>query len=180
MNNDLIEKLEQCGWFDELPAEKSAQLKSRLATDDPEDPLGALCLTDVDIDMECIDTFGQGDGEIIESYTDILLQLAAVSQGRFAPTAIVDELNEAEGTVRIAFDFDGRHYETQLKYEDDWADPEIFELVETALADAGIEQRFLALPYADQVVYLAFISPKTFQLASDSGVFAELESDFDI
>ncbi len=174
MKEEIITKLEKCGWFSEIGEEKSKILKEKIENGDEEMQLGVLSIADVDIDVECIDDFGSHDGEIIDSYTAILHALSEASDGVFLPTKIKDELDEEKNVVAVSFEFNGNVFSEELKYDNDWADPRIFDLVDKALESANIQQKFMALPYPDQVAYLTFITPKTYAKALEIGVFSGL------
>jgi hypothetical protein len=159
------ERLETSGWVAEMQPEERATIRERLAQ--LEDQADAyLQLASGCFDTECVDEPG--------AYRQVFELLAGVSGGGFAPENIIDEHDEAAQRVRVGFDLAGRHFEVSVKLQNDWFQEEAFELVNQALEATGAERRFLPLPVLDQVVFVAFVRPATFERALELNVLPSI------
>jgi hypothetical protein len=98
----------------------------------------------------------------------VLEGLARASGGRFSP----EEIDEAftDGAWILSFRHHGKRYEVSLPYSDDMFRSEAIDLVNQALVDGGIANRFEPLPAFDQIIYLTFVSEGTRQAAVDRGL----------
>jgi len=172
-NEELIEKLEACGWLAEMPEDHREKLLRQLREDAYDQ--GYLNLASVDFDTECIESFGPDSSEDINSYYKIIRLFAEGSWGLFTPINIRDEYDKASRSVRVGFDFDQQHFEVTVHYEGDWASEEVHTLINRALERRGIPQRFIALPVLDQIIYAVFISPAVFDKAIASGAIPTFE-----
>lgn len=67
-------------------------------------------------DMEC-DVYPGG-----KVYEFMLEDWSRISRDSFLPKNILEKWNEHTGLIELQFDMDGKHYQIELKYEDDWMD----------------------------------------------------------
>lgn len=172
-NEQLIEKLEACGWLAEMPEEEREKLLKQLREDAFDQ--GYLNLASVDFDTECIESFGPDSSEDINSYYKIIRLFAEGSWGLFTPINIRDEYDKASQLIHVGFEFDGKYFEVSVPYEGDWASEEVHLLINRALENRGVPQRFIALPVLDQILYAVFISPAVFDKAVASGAIPTFE-----
>lgn len=172
-NRELIEKLHQCGWLDEMPDAERIKLLRQLETDEYEQ--GYLNFAAFDFDTECIESFGDDGSEDINSYHKIIRLYAENSWGRFTPTNIRDEYDDERKQMHVGFDFADRRFDISVPLQSDWFDAALHDLINEALEKAGVAQRFLPLPVLDQILYLAFISPATFEKALAVGALPSIE-----
>jgi hypothetical protein len=164
-NEALIEQLESCGWWAEMPEAEREATKERLREDPYE--RGYLNLAAVAFDSEALDFSGPGSG--YDSYHDLINRYAEGSWELFRPTNIKDEHDEAKKLAHVAFDFSGERYETTVPLDDGWFDARVQDLINDSLERAGIPQRFIAMPVVDQTIEAAFISPATYERAVAAG-----------
>ncbi len=171
---DIIEKLQKCGWLDEISVEKAEILKKRvLGYEDHKLALATLCavgIADVAIEFPYVND------------TEILIALSNISDGLFTPANIKTKIkyrkNKWEIIVNISFEFNQSAFKAKMG---NYAD-ELLALVEEALISANIKQRFISLPYEYSVLtfvsaptmYFTFIAPETFEKAKTLGVFDNL------
>jgi hypothetical protein len=164
--------LEACGWQAELPPDELARIRAELARH-PEPETAYEALASVVFDTETI--YGSGlEGDDLDSYAKILRLFAAGSQGVFTPQHLLDEWDEESGTARVGFDYRGQHYEVTVELQSDWFQAEVYDLVNKALEEQGVPQRFEGLPVVDQVLHAAFVRPETFQRAKASGLIPDM------
>lgn len=95
----------------------------------------------------------------------VVLECAANSAGKFRPEAVFEDFDS--GAARRTFEFihDGRLYRTRVLSDE--ADVHaVWELVEQALADAGVKERFVwAEPPSDESWLLLFADPERIRAA---------------
>jgi hypothetical protein len=168
------ERLQESGWPAEIPQEERLSIRARIDGFFSQDhPIGRLysyyALTAVCFDAECIEETGPSRF----SYYGVLLQLAEGSYGQFIPEDIVDELDEKEEVARIAFRHGGKQFSCEIPWTSDWFDDTVIDLVNGALEESGCAARFIELPVSDQMVYLAFVKPETYQRAVALGLIPD-------
>ena len=95
-----------------------------------------------EIDLE----YGVNDGQ----YEEITRNIASISKGHFSPSKIIDTYNyEKRKTFDYGFVLNGKPYNTQLTQDDDWLDPNFWELIEKAVSEQDKNGKFYYLHPAD-------------------------------
>lgn len=156
--DDYIKQLEACGWFAEIPASAQEPLLHEIRTMFAQDPRNTfLGLSTVTFDSEYIMDCGPGE----ESYYDLLLKFAEGSYGQFSPTEIRDELVSDPRGILVGFRHGGNDYRCIVD-DTDWFQFEVLDLINQALAESDVPQRFFDLPQIDQFLYITFVTPRTF------------------
>lgn len=163
---EFLQALHDTGWLRELSQLQLERLHDDLILEFCESQPNPIHLLVVGyIVDECIEN--EGD------YCDIIRSFAKSSQGRFTPTSITDSLNEFEQTATVSFVCDRRHYTATVSWEDDYFHPDVAALINQALEDAGIPQRFFPLIEKNSPgVSLLFISEDTYARAVDAGLLS--------
>lgn len=153
--------LTQAGWTEGWADEDVAKLRARIAgawQRTPRHLYVYTALSDVSVDTEGFDA----DDE----YAETVHELASATRGGFAPTEVTQETSEGEPPeVTLAFVLGGARHEVTFEQADDWCKNEALELIDKALAQAEVAERFIALPTADQILSAAFVRPEAFQRA---------------
>ena len=72
-----------------------------------------------------------------EIYVGVVEDYARLSMGHLQPTNIVETWASETGPVTVSFEHQGRLFTTQLDYDDDWIDGEIFSFLDSAMASQG-------------------------------------------
>jgi len=97
-------------------------------------------------------------GNLQNPYAELLEEFSQISKGAFKPTKIVD--NFAKPTNKkalVKFTVNGKVYTKQLQVEDDWIDPDFFDLVKQVVTANKLGGQFYDLYTGGQeasVVYL--------------------------
>ena len=166
---DNWKKLEACGYAATLSKKAAAAIRKNMKRED----LGEhwyLHLATLGFDLECIVEPG--------SYAAIINDYVEASHGGFQATQIVDDWDEAAGTARVGFTLDGATHELVVPVgAADWFDMDVHELINQALEQAGREERFLPLPFADQVFECLFTTPAAMKLLEDAGIIPTFDDD---
>jgi len=86
-------------------------------------------------------------GNLENPYEDLTRQFANASRGAFTPSYIVDGFKKGwpppdTKTIRYGFTFNGKRYESDLKFNGDWLEPEFFDMIRQALKDHHIDGDF--------------------------------------
>jgi hypothetical protein len=165
------DKLEEIGWFDDLTVKEKRWILDEveeLFTKDKS--IVFLALATLEFDAECISV--SGPDKHLWSYYEILREFARVSRYRFDPVDIKDEYDRDKKQVLVSFKMGDRDYQLVLE-EDEWYNPKVTGLVNRALADAGVQERFIGLPVVDQYVRVVFVTPELYQKAVEAGLIPE-------
>lgn len=156
------QKLKKIGWLDYLPQEMHAEVRKQLKQNLSDDPqLAFLALTQGGFDIECI--MDAGTDEL--SYAAALRDLAEVSRGVFEPTQIEDAFVKRRRAIQVSFRHGRKKYSCIVPYDNDYFDMTVLELVNRALAESDVKQRFIVLPDVDQFVNLVFVPPQVYAAA---------------
>ncbi len=141
----------------ELAAEIDQKLEAAWGPDFPlDDPFRDLAVAEQDatrvlwIDLEA-DVFAGGD-----VYVATLDQLAAISGGAFAPTAVSETWEDETGPVTVAFDLAGARHELRPAYLEDWIDPGILSGINERIAEGG--RRFELYRAFDQTAFIVALT----------------------
>lgn len=145
----------ESGWLDNMPAEAHAELEKRVREAFVSDPLIAWSAFYAAV----------FDSEMFEdaAYTVRIEELAKNSYGGFQPENIQEEY--LDGPTRISFELKGKTYEYTTQDFGDYFDEEVINVINQALREVGEKRQFHSLPVTDQVYYLVFVTPETYENA---------------
>jgi len=114
---------------------------------------------------------------IPQSYTELVNNIAKLTQGEFIPENIVvhrdtgDKDNDYR-PVHMEFEFNGKHYEDNLEYLGDWVDVNgLVRLLHHALADNDLSRRFYGIDTGDQGTMLIYLSSAQVEQIQNSDLF---------
>jgi hypothetical protein len=116
--------------------------------------------------------FDTETGEIPAGHDVRIHELAAITHGRFRPSAVREIWNrknddDRETPYQIEFVTDGRLYRFEAKFLGDWYDVmSVLVALNRALADSGRSERFLPLDSGDQTSAILFGDPKQIETAA--------------
>lgn len=85
-------------------------------------------------------------------YVATLEEWAAISEGAFAPSDIVETWASDQGPITVAFTADGQAHEVQPAVIDDWIDPSIASKINELIAPTG--RRFEFFQAFDQTAFV--------------------------
>lgn len=173
---DVISKLTQAGWPEELGKERWAAMKGRIeeAARDGEPP--HIGIAELDYDTESIYSIGLStQTHQLESYADLIALYGKHGWGVFSPTDIVDTFDEATNSHTIGFTLGGEPFTTTFETLGDWVSPELETLINSALEAVGAKERFLLVPYPDQIAYVAFVSEDAMKRAEALGLVPSMQ-----
>ncbi len=93
-------------------------------------------------------------GNVDNPYEELTGLLATISRGLFHPSLILNRFRQDwdQETTTYGFTHHGKAYRRELTMNGDWLDPAFLELINTALADTGREERFHTIFGDDQVL----------------------------
>jgi hypothetical protein len=148
--------------FDETTVAAAAERLKRPSADPR---AGEPELLDLLIELNVVVFFDAETGELPCRHDRLLLDFAAHSQAKFAPTAVSQEWQQKHEDDEAApyvlrFIQAGKLYTGALRNNGDWYDVErVVELINRALADAACEERFVPLATGDQMAAFVFAEP---------------------
>ncbi|MGK7890759.1 MAG: hypothetical protein AB4042_15615 [Leptolyngbyaceae cyanobacterium] len=169
---EILAIARQAGLPEDMSPELWARLETQVRHEDGDPYLG---LAVVEFDTETIDGPGPSPDGSLGSYTDIICLLAANSDGKFAPTAIIDELVDCDAHYRVGFTHRGQAFEVKVENQSDWFQGEVVDLINQALEATQIPQRFHLIPVLDQIAYLAFLSKPVCDRAQALGLWPSID-----
>lgn len=172
--HELWDGLARSGWLSDLGRDRAQELKAELEKAEDSDPDHLWTrLADLSFDVECVFKASDEEGEK-GPYVSILERYAAASRGLFQPYDLEDELDPIARSARVSFEHDGRSYGCEVPWHDDFFRDEVHDLVNRALADSEVDQRFVFLP-ADESgdLLLALIRPEVGLEAERLGLLPE-------
>jgi hypothetical protein len=165
--DEVMGALEEIGWFEGRDGDSRADVRKKLGDCQELTPNELPdALADFSFDTECIDG-NPGD------YADIIKEFAHAARSAFAIDDVSD--NFVEGAASVAFRVGDVPYSLTVPFESDWWDPQVSELLDKVAAEHGDERRFVLLPVLDQVAYVAFLKPSTFEAALKRGLLASFQ-----
>jgi len=144
--HEFFDTLEVIGWIDAVPKPECTRLSTAVAdafTRDPKYAFYSLAVTS--FDPECIEGSGPDDDC---SYYSVVTQLAKASYGKFTPTDLRDELDETANLARVSFTHGGKVFKCEVRWEDDWFQEPVLDLVNTAIMASNAKEQFIPLPPA--------------------------------
>jgi uncharacterized protein (TIGR02996 family) len=172
---DSWARLHQVGWLDWVPEENRMDLWERFARVRAEDPdFAFLALGALGFDGECI--MGESGPDEPLSYYAKLQQFAAASKGRFQPVKIMDRVDWQLRYTTVSFAHNGLEYRWDEHTASDWFSDKVLDLVNRALKESGVKERFIALPAVDQCWSLVFVPPSVYARAVKAGLIPTQEA----
>jgi hypothetical protein len=98
-------------------------------------------------------------GNLENPYDELLKELSLISHGAFKPTIIIDNFAKPNGNkTLLKFSFKGKEYSKELKVEDDWIDPSIFDLIKQVVTDNKLNGQFYELYTGGQDASIIFLT----------------------
>jgi hypothetical protein len=132
-----------------------------------------------------VHSFDTETGEIPVRHDLLLLDLAALSRGAFAPTAVSEEFlnpksrDDTDAPYLVQFAHRDRLYRVTAENLGDWYDvPSILAIANRAVADSGATPQFIALYTGDQTARILFADPAAAKMAAAESLLV-LEDDPD-
>lgn len=129
--------------------------------------------------------FDTETGEVPVHHDFLLLDLAAISRGAFAPTAVSEEFknptskDDTDGPYLVQFVHQDRLYRVTAENLGDWYDvPAMLAIANRAVADTGAKERFITLYTGDQTAQVLFADPAAVKTAAAESLLV-LEDDPD-
>jgi hypothetical protein len=166
--------LERVGWLAYVPAAQQAELRQRIAQSFAEGAKWTfLALSVLTFDGECI--MGEGGPDEPLSYYAKLEEFAKASGGRFRPVKIVDRVDWARDTTQVSFAHNGLEYKWSRPLATDWFQEGVLDLVNSALKDAAVKERFIPLPAVDQCWHVVFVPTAVYRKAVRVGLIPTQE-----
>lgn len=159
--------LREIGWGEGLPERELDALEQAVIVAFAENPqLAWMSLAACSPDSELIYAL---DGPL--SYVGVLDALAEGSRGQFEPHEVVSEISTGQLTVR--FQQAGKQYTFVTQPESDYVDARLLEVVNRALAESQVRQRFWQLPAVDQLWQCAFETEPIWRAANEQGLLPQ-------
>jgi len=99
----------------------------------------------------------------LKTYEDLTQQFGNASRGSFKPTDIEDGFKKGwpppdTKTINYGFTFNGKRYQSDLKFNGDWLEPEFFEMIKRSLKDNHVDGDFYHCISDGQVSGFIFLS----------------------
>jgi hypothetical protein len=160
--DEYWQRLEAIGWLDhaQLAFASHEELRHQIEAVFARDPWYVWTLLGtIHFDAECI--YETGPAGL--SYHAQLAQLVEDSRGVFQPTMISDA--QVDNTIEVSFEHHGQTYSYTARLDSDYFDEAVIDLINEALADAGVAERFMILPTIDQCIQIAVVPEAIYQAA---------------
>ncbi|PZR24792.1 MAG: hypothetical protein DI535_20840 [Citrobacter freundii] len=110
-------------------------------------------------------------GNLENPYEELTKKFAQATGGRVTVTGIKDEFRtgwKKAKKIKYGFVMDGKQYETQLAFEDDWLQPEFFDLFQRALSESAAGGKFYQCVYNGQEAGYIFLTGKQLEFINRS------------
>jgi hypothetical protein len=109
--------------------------------------------------------FDWESGNLENPYEELTLNFAAASRGEFTPHTIKDNFlkDEKKEKTRYGFTLQGKKYETTLKMNNDWLDPQFVELIKQAIKDQNIDGNIYYCLDNGQAVGYIFLNKRQYE-----------------
>ena len=170
---EFWDKLTEIGWINEIPDEDLDELKEDAEAIFEREPTQAIyALSVFTFDPYCI---GEAD-----DYVDVIEVFSEGSRGLFQPENILVEEDEEEGTYSVSFDHGGENFNCEVFSDDDYMDEQVHNLINDALEDSDVDQRFFLLPPLNDMAYLVLVSADVFDRALEAGLLPEMEEEEEV
>ncbi len=162
MMNNIVATFKKIGLFSHLSGESFEREKQELFRYTYTNPL--LILSSF---SNVTYWFDAETSNFENPYEENTLGLSDVSHGAFKPTNIRDNFTMDEPTL-FSFDFDGKHYETNLTSSGDWLDLSFIDLITRALNESKVDGNFYLLDTGDQTVQAIFLTTAQYETITTS------------
>jgi hypothetical protein len=173
---DVMAKLIEAGWPAELGDARWSAMTTRIAKAAANGDPPHLGIAELEYDTETIYGLGPSrDPNTLDSYTDLITLYAQHSWGVLAPTHIVDTFDEGTNNHTIGFTLGEQTFSATFESMSDWVSPAFEKLMNEALEKVGAKERFLLVPYPDQIAYVAFVSEAAMKRAEDVGALPTMD-----
>jgi hypothetical protein len=172
---ELVSRLDEIGWFTDLPKDERTRILETASGRDLSDPLQVAEV----VARLVVSADGVCDPETYQSYIG---EIAEQIPFAFKPDKIEvtsSEEEEDEITIKITLTAAAaeRSYTCVFDQDGDWADICVLEFIEGILEDIGSKLRLFGLPVEDPQSYLAICIPEAFERAVSAGLLPEPAAD---
>jgi hypothetical protein len=161
-------KLEKTGWLKYVPETEHERLRdavTRACATEPERAIHELAL----FDFEFAFLKGTAPTEP-HSYTALLARLAAVSNGKFAPTEVTEVVDAQEGVIRVSFRHGKKTYSDEVYSGEGIFHASFLEVVNEALRSARVRQQFHGFLLRDMRLRIVFVPTAVYSKAIHAGL----------
>lgn len=170
---ELVSRLDEIGWFTDLPKEERTRILESASGRDLSDPQAVAQV----VARVVLSPDGVCDPETYESFIG---EIAEQIPFAFKPDKIeVSSNEEEEDELTIKITVGERSYTCVFDQDGDWADNCVLEFVEGILEDLGSKLRLFGLPVEDSLAHLAITIPDAFEKAVEQGLLPALDDDGD-
>jgi hypothetical protein len=170
---ELVSRLDEIGWFTDLPKDERTRILESASGRDLSDPMQVAQV----VARVVVSPDGVCDPETYESFIG---EIAEQIPFAFKPDKIeVTSNDEEEDEITIKITIGERSYTCVFDQDGDWADNCVLEFVEGILEDLGSKLRLFGLPVEDSLAHLAITVPDAFEKAVAAGLLPELDDDED-
>jgi len=154
--DEIVDGLKAIGWFEGRSPGAAGELLEHLKEVEADGYPGELLYRQI-ADV----TYLTDGAEDEDSYEQLIQEFATASRGRFAPASVASEEDEGgEGLQKVTFTLAGRQYAIPYDPESKYIEADIAQVINTALATAGVKERFYYLPTVDEEIALVFVRPE--------------------
>lgn len=102
-------------------------------------------------------------GNLQDPYAKLLKELSKISQGAFKPAKIADHFAKPTNKkALVKFAIGGKEYAKQLQIEDDWIDPDFFDLVRQSVTDNKLNGQFYNLYTGGQEASIIYLTKRQY------------------
>lgn len=163
---EIVDGLKAIGWFEGRSPGAAAELLEHLEQVEADGYPGDFLYREI-ADV----TYLTDGAEDEDSYEQLVQEFATASRGLFAPANIASEEDEdGEGLQRLTFTLAGREYSIPYDPESKYIEADIAQVINGALATAGVKERFCYLPTVDEEIALVFVRPEVHTEAVTRGL----------
>ena len=170
---DAISAWQRIGILNHLTKEQILVAKTKALGENREN------LNDVIINFpDVVYWFDTELGNLNDPYAEFIRKLSEISHGVFQPTNISDNFSAASKSgATVRFSLNNKDYFKTFPIQDDWIDPEIFDLIKQAVIENNLSGQFYQLYEGGQGGIIIFLTPKQYQdlKTNELAIFAEDE-----
>jgi len=170
---ELVSRLDEIGWFTDLPREERTRILESANGRDLTDPVQVaevVARIVVSLDGVCDP----------ETYTSFIGEISGQIPFAFKPDKIeVTNSEDEEDEMTIKLSLGERSYTCVFDQDGDWADICVLEFIEGILEDIGSKLRLFELPIEDSLAHLAICIPDAYEKAVSGGLLPAEDDDED-
>jgi hypothetical protein len=166
---ELVSRLDEIGWFTDLPRDERTRILESASGRDLTDPMQvAQVVARIVVSLD-----GVCDPETYQSFIGEISDRISFA---FKPDKVeVTSGEEEEDEITIKLTLGERSYTCVFDQDGDWADICVLEFIEGILEDIGSKLRLFELPVEDSMSFLAICIPDAFEKAVAQGLLPEAD-----